>query len=429
MIRLYIVSNDLIAMEEIILDEDVDYAYDFIKDVCTNIGPGCPCSPQETARGMKAKEELEKTVDEVHVEEFKCSPHAFIKWFQPAVVLAVIAMACFYLSLYLGNELLYSTIAIVIAYVIVLLTILEFVLTKEVIDFMYPKKTSINVAGKLGPLDGEQPKRIIIFSGHHDSALQFTWFQHLRGGYVVAVAILFITVIYLTALLTIRFILLLASIQADWITFQLYIVTWTFLPVTFIIAWFFSEDGKNGGTVPGAIDNLSAVSCVLALGRIIKRHPELIPAGTEIRFVSFGCEEAGERGSVSYVRNHLDELREKDAVCFNFESLYNPDLTILKSDSNGFVKNDPATVASVAEAAKAAKVPASIKGFIFGGGGSDAMKFSEYHIKAVCLFGMNVPGDAGIFYHQTRDNYDVVNKEALLNALKIAVAYLQGFKA
>ena len=416
-------------MEELILDEDVDYAYDFIKDVCINIGPGCPCSPQEIARGMKAKEELEKTVDDVHVEEFKCAPHAFLKWLQPAVILAVIAIAFFYFSLYLGNQLLFITIAVVIAYAIILVTIFQFVLTKEVVDFMFPKKTSINVAGKLGPPDGEQPKRIIIFSGHHDSALQFRWFQYLREGYVVAVATMLITVILLTTFLTIQFVMVLASIQADWILWLLHITTWILMPVTFVVAWFFSDSGKNGGTVPGAIDNLSAVSVVLALGRIVKRNPELIPAGTEIRFVSFGCEEAGERGSVSYVRSHLDELHEKDAVCFNFESLYNPHLVILTSDCNGLVKNDPATVASVVDAAKAANIPYKVEGFIFGGGGSDAMKFSEHHIKAVTLFGMHVPRDAAKFYHQTRDNIDVVNKEALKNAIKVAVAYLQAFKA
>jgi hypothetical protein len=417
-------------MEELILDEDIDYAYEFIKDVCTTIGPGCPCSPQEIARGMKVKDELEKNVqvDDVHAEEFTCAPNAFLGWFQPAVLLAVGAMVCFYLSLDTATALLFSTIALAIAVFIIVVVIFQFILTREVIDFMYPKKKSINIAGKLGPRDDVQPKRIIIFGGHHDSALKFTWLQYLRAGYIVAVVILFLTVLLITALLAIRFIAVLAGFASDWVSILLYITTWTLLPATFVIAWFFTERGKNGGPVPGAIDNLSAVACVLAMGRIVKRNPELIPADTELRFVSFGCEEAGERGSGSYVKSHLAELREKDAVCFNFESIYEPEITIFSSDCNGLVKHDPELVKAVDEAATAAGVKHDIKPFFFGGGGTDAMKFSENHIKSMSLFGLKVPADFGGFYHQTRDNYDKVNKESLKNALKIAVAYLQRFK-
>ena len=41
---------------------------------------------------------------------------------------------------------------------------------------------------------------------------------------------------------------------------------------------------------------------------------------------------------------------------------------------------------------------------------------------------MRIPQDMVKFYHQTHDNYDIVNKTSLANALKIAVAYLQLFK-
>jgi len=413
---------------ERILDADIDYANDFIKMICTTIGPGCPCSPQERARAMKVKEEMEKSMDDVHYEEFTCAPTAFLKWLQPAALLAVAAIASFYLSLDPAKAVFLSIIAFMIAKFIFLLMIFEFGLTREVIDVLYPRKKSANIIGKLGPNSGEELRHVILFCGHHDSVLQFTWLRYLKFGYYIAIGILFAGVIYLTALLGIRLFTLLAGIQVTWVITQLIVFSCSLLPAIFVIGMFFTERGKEGGSVPGAIDNLSAVSLVLAMGRIVMRNPDLIPPNTEIRFISFGCEEAGVRGSMNYVRSHLAELREKDAVCFNFESIHEPEITIFSSDCNGFVQHDRELVSSVADAAIVAGVPFLIKPMLFGGGNTDAMKFSASHIKALSLFGLKLPADMVAFYHQNTDNYDKVNVEALKNALKIAVTYLQRSK-
>jgi hypothetical protein len=70
---------------------DLDYAFEFIKRICLDIGPGSPCSAQEAARAAAVKTELEKTADEVRTERFVCAPDAFLKWFQFASTLAAIA--------------------------------------------------------------------------------------------------------------------------------------------------------------------------------------------------------------------------------------------------------------------------------------------------------------------------------------------------
>ena len=75
-----------------------------------------------------------------------------------------------------------------------------------------------------------------------------------------------------------------------------------------IFAMFFTRGGKDGGTVPGAADNLSASALSVAMCRFLVKNPSCIPDDTEIRFISFGSEEAGLRGSRRYVERHLDEL-------------------------------------------------------------------------------------------------------------------------
>ena len=66
--------------------------------------------------------------------------------------------------------------------------------------------------------------------------------------------------------------------------------------------------------------------------RFLAKNPSCIPPGTEIRFVSFGSEEAGLRGSRRYVERHLDELKRLDARLLNFEMVAHPEISILTSD-------------------------------------------------------------------------------------------------
>ena len=212
-----------------------------------------------------------------------------------------------------------------------------------------------------------------------------------------------------------------------WLATVLRWYTWIVLPVSVFIGFTFTERDKGGGSVPGAIDNLSAVSTLLMIGRVLKRHPEWQPADTEIRLLSFGSEEAGTRGSRAYVRAHEAELRAADAVFVNFESLYDPEIEIFTSDRNGTILNSPDVVDALVQAAVDVQAPFRVSPFPFAGGGTDTMPFREKGIRAGCLFGMRVPSQMVDFYHQPSDNYDKVNPQALDNALRIALEFIRRF--
>ena len=83
--------------------------------------------------------------------------------------------------------------------------------------------------------------------------------------------------------------------------------------------------------MPGAADNLSASAVAVALCRFLVDNPSQIPEDTEIRFISFGSEEAGLRGSRRYVARHLDELKRLDARVLNYEIVAYPVISILTS--------------------------------------------------------------------------------------------------
>jgi hypothetical protein len=189
---------------------------------------------------------------------------------------------------------------------------------------LYPKLPSENIVGILRPksrrkpaLGGgfhrgrgkpgrREPNRILIFGGHHDSALQFNYLRYFKNGYFVAEGILILGVVFFALGLLLRWIALAFSLPWDWLSTVFPLYMGIILPVSVFIGVTFTEREKNGGSVPGAIDNLSAVAILLMIGRVLKRHPELQPRDTEIRLISFGCEEAGTRGSRAYVRAHAE---------------------------------------------------------------------------------------------------------------------------
>jgi len=175
--------------------------------------------------------------------------------------------------------------------------------------------------------------------------------------------------------------------------------------------------------VPGAVDNLSASALAVAMCRFLVKNPSYIPEDTEIRFVSFGSEEAGLRGSRRYVERHLEELKRLEARLLNFETVAHPEIAILTSDVRG-VKNSLEMVKSVSEAAKRAGVPYKVTSYPAGGGASDAGPFSQAGLKATTLLPFKMPQQIVAFYHQKRDRPEILTMEPLFNVLKLTFEWV-----
>lgn len=67
-------------MPEIITNADAQYAFDIVKTICTEVGPGLPGTSQERERAAIIKKELEShlVAGNVVVEEFTLAPGAFL---------------------------------------------------------------------------------------------------------------------------------------------------------------------------------------------------------------------------------------------------------------------------------------------------------------------------------------------------------------
>jgi hypothetical protein len=190
-----------------------------------------------------------------------------------------------------------------------------------------------------------------------------------------------------------------------------------------IYVLFATRGKKNGGSVPGAMDNLSACALAVAMCRFLAKNPSYIPDDTEIRFITFGSEEVGLRGSRRYVERHLDELKRLDARVLNYEMVVHPEIAIFPSEVNGTVKNSPEMVKSVVAAAERAGVPYRVKP-AFLGIASDASPFSRAGLKATTLNPFKLPQQMVAYYHQKWDTPEVLTIEPLLNVLKLTFEWV-----
>ncbi|MHA2048322.1 MAG: M28 family metallopeptidase [Promethearchaeota archaeon] len=414
--------------------------YDIIQTIIDECGPRMPCSPQEAKGAEIIKKELDKTCDEVFVEPFKCHPRAALGWIKISIFTVLASFISFFLMKFILNSywtLILAGITLGLTFLAVLIAWEEFFNYKEFIDPLFKKKASQNVVGKIR--SGNNVKKIIIFSGHHDSALQFNLLRYLKFGYIVVnllgLGILFLW--FLTSLVFFiisTFIFLLDPIVIYNIFFSLALWMLIIGAIPLVLLLFFVSPGEKANKVPGAVDNLSAVAIILALGRYLKKHKEIIPEGYEIRLISFGCEEAFLRGAFRYVETHIDELQEFDAECINMDAIQSKkSITFSDKEPTTRTIHSKEVVDKLVQAAKTVKVKSSIAGLGGGSfieklvgqlsGGTDAAAFSKSKVKASTITGLSLL-KMGQFYHQDTDTPEMIEEGALECVLKVCIGYL-----
>jgi hypothetical protein len=415
-------------MPEIITIQDAHFALELVKTICTEVGPGLPGSSQERERAAMIKKELESHLgpENVVVEDFTLAPDASLSPF-PGVLFMILAVL---LNMSMGrfagiSPWVASIAALVFSILAPLLFILEFVLAYELTDPLFKKKQSINVIGRLRKPETQKVKRLLILSGHHDSAPENTWLRFLGYGFFFLSTTYFIGLITLAVMSIIQLTGLILG-NADIIrmgTLGWVLLVYPIVP-SIIFAAFAIRGKKNGGNVPGAMDNLSACAIVVAMCRFLAKNPAYIPDDTEIRFITFGSEEVGLRGSRRYVERHLDELKCLDAQVLNYEMVVHPEIIILTSEVNGTVRNSPEMVKSVIAAARRAGVPYKVRAAFLGTSG-DAGPFSRAGLKATTLNPFKFPQQMVAYYHQEWDTPEALTIEPLLNVLKLTFEWVR----
>lgn len=106
---------------------------------------------------------LGKYCDDVHIDEFKHQPRAFLGHIMIDAILFIVA------SIFAFFGLVYPALALFV--IGQLVNILEFGLYREFIDFMFKTKIGHNVIGTIEP--SQTARQQILLTAHHDSAYEF----------------------------------------------------------------------------------------------------------------------------------------------------------------------------------------------------------------------------------------------------------------
>ena len=134
------------------------------------------------------------------------------------------------------------------------------------------------------------------------------------------------------------------------------------------------------------------------------------PAVVYVLFFNMGMEDGGT------VPGAVDNL---------FEMVAHPEIAIAASNINGTMQHSPQMVRSVVTAAERAGVPFKVQSAYLGIA-TDAAPFSRAGLKATTLLPFRVPQQMVAFYHQKCDSPDVLAIEPLLNVLKPAFEWVRG---
>ncbi|MFX0104410.1 MAG: M28 family metallopeptidase [Candidatus Hodarchaeota archaeon] len=406
-----------------------NYMYEFIENICNEIGPRESGTEQELLAGNRIEEEFKNFCDEAHQEEYISSPHAFLGGIRYGAFLGLVSIILYWLSLLVDLRILqfaytYSLIFIIIAVILIIVAfsyfILEVMKYHEVYDFLFPKRKSKNVIGTINP--SSEKKHTIIFSAHHDSQFEFNTLYYLKrfGQTIINVGYIYIAIVFIVII--IKIILQLLSIELTILFFSFGIFFIIFSPLTLIYMFFHTYH-----PVLGAFDNLSGVAVVLGIGKILsenKNNPEIFPKNTKVYLISFAGEEAGLRGSKRYISAHFNELKEEGTIVVNLESIAKKEIVIICDREPGIgAKHDPKIYEPILEIAKEKNPNAKLSPLAFGA--SDAGAFSKKGIPATTIGGLNLNDELLPFYHTRLDTPEVVEKEALGQFVAICLEFLK----
>lgn len=160
----------------------------------------------------------------------------------------------------------------------------------------------------------------------------------------------------------------------------------------------------------GVVDNWSGITIIANIYRSIR----LFDTKKTIRFVAFGGEEAGLKGSRYFVDSLKKKGRKNVCAMLNFDSfgLAFPQVLSNTSDRN--------LMRIAAESAKGLKVPlsfASIRGV-----GSDADSFSKRGIPSISLHGLSA--DFRKIIHTAEDKYENIKPKSVYLGYRLGLKFL-----
>jgi hypothetical protein len=375
----------------------------YVAEICERVGPRASGSEAEARAAELVRGQLSSWGLQPEVEPFEVRPRAFHLFIAFSAAAYVVALGLYFL---------WPPAALGLLALTWLQAFVQLSGAGNLLAPLLGKRPSQNVVARLAPADGP-PRRVLVFSGHHDSAFHMPLLARRTHRLVFVMFPLFLLSAALLlalsgwdswALLTggpgspgtqaQRLVLGICGLGA---------VCAVALPLGMI----------RTGVVMGANDNLTGVAVTLALARrFALRAP---PRRTELWFVSFGSEEAGMVGSRDFVRRHRREL--EGARLINIDGVGQPGtLRVLAGELMSFSAFSRQVVRLIQDAAAEAGHP--IRRQWLPAGMTDASSFSRKGLSASSILRLDAQGYLE-HYHTPGDVLATVREENLQQVFDI----------
>jgi len=381
----------------------VSYMVCEITHICRDMkkrGPGSE-GEREAAEYMAQVLQSECGCEEVRVERFTEHPGAFYGYFWFSAMFDVLSAIGFFI---------HPLIGVISGCIALLLFIFQFVLYKQAIDPIFPKREGTNVTA-VRPCTGEVRQRVFL-NGHTDAAWEFPLNYRFGGvvfeipGAVTLVGVLFYIAVGLLSLRGVAW----AHTAAMW--------GLCFLP--FFVAVGFTYNPWR--VVDGANDNLTGCYMGIALLRELEQHGMSLEH-TEVGAILTGSEEAGLRGAKAWCQAHAQDYRDVPTYIISFDTIHDPKhLMVNARDLNGTLKADKQLCEALLQAARDVGVPCK-RGWVppFGGA-TDSAAFTQGGFRSVGITGLNHRLED--YYHTRRDTWDNLNREGMENCYRATLQML-----
>ncbi len=377
-------------------------ALDLTQEIIDACGPRLAGSEASRKAASILVQRLEPFCDRASVEPFEVHPAAFLGFMRVTAVFYLAGTALLFASL-LAAAACYSAGA--------LITVLQFLLYKEVLDPWFPRAAGHNVVAVMEP-EGEASRQL-IFAGHHDSARVFNMLCHWPRLYRIRLVGAFVAVLGMP-LIAWTSAALAAPVPRPAIAAYACAMGLLFL----LPMWFFL--GEEG--TPGAGDNLIASCLLVCVARALRADGGL--RGTRVVLFSSDAEESGLRGARAFVREHRAELRRLPTTLLNVDSVYRADcIQFLRSDLNGFVPLDRSLAEQCVEIAKGLGFGARAFSMYPGTGATDAAEFAKVGVKSTTLIALPTDVETeNLVYHTPDDTVASIQPAAVEACLGVALA-------
>jgi hypothetical protein len=406
------------------LDPSGKEMVDFITYICDEVGPRIGGSEQEKRAGDIIQERLD-FCDETTQEEFTCRPGGFLDF--------IWVTAAFYILGVFSYYFISPLVSLILIFIALAVYSIQQNFLYEVVDFLFPEVTSYHIIGKIKPT--KKPTKLVLLAGHHDSAYEFPLLSKLgeKSMFVIITAVGIILLNMLLCIIRTGITLTQGSFSiSDPFEFMREIPTLSISTTVDLVQSIIFIIGvivilgvafnlRSNKVVLGANDNLTGVAAVIEVGKFLSKNK---PVNTEIWLVSFAGEEHM-RGSKRFVSTHREELKKRQALLFNLESLNTEAFLIATGETMHLTKHSPLVVDFATKAAEkvASKTNFSFKVDILPFAGSDATNFSKKGLHATTLFGMS-PSGMPLDWHTLNDTPDKLVGSRLAKAAEIALQFV-----